>query len=133
MPIKEEWGVLVNEDSELALKKSICPKDLTDMPIIFTKRELIQNELINWFGAYASQIEIVASGNLLYNLAVLARSKMGISMSLKLNCKYNGLRYIPLSPKLESSTVLVWKKSQPFSPATEMLVQHFKKCLNSIS
>ncbi len=133
MPIKEEWGILINEDSELALKESICPKDLAGMPIIFTRRELIQNELTNWLGVYASQIEIAASGNLLYNLAVLARNKIGIVMSLKLNCKYDGLCYIPLSPKLESSTVLVWKKSQPFSPAAEMLIQHFKKCLNSIS
>ncbi len=133
MPIKEEWGILINEDSELVSKESVCPEDLIDMPIIFAKRKLIQNELKNWLGDYASQIKIAASGNLLYNLANLAKSKIGCVMTIKLNCKYDGLCYIPLSPKLELGTILVWKKSQPFSPAAEAFIQYTKKCLKSIS
>ena len=42
------------------------------------QRELVQNELKNWFGDYADQIESVASGNLLYNQAALARCSYGM-------------------------------------------------------
>lgn len=78
------------------------------------QRELIQNELKNWFGDYADQIESVASGNLLYNQAALARCHMGCIITLELNCTYDDLRFVPFSPKLESGTVLVWKKHSFF-------------------
>lgn len=133
MPMKEEWGVLVREDSELALLDSVSPKDLIGVPLIFTRRELIQNELLNWFGAYSDQIEIIASGNLLYNLAMMVRNKMGVVMNLKLDCKYDDLCYIPLSPRLNSSTVLAWKKAQTFSPTIEAFIKHAKRCLQGIS
>lgn len=133
MPVKEEWGILIKEDAELASRETISPQDLLGIPLIFTRREQIQNEILNWFGAYADQIEMVASGNLLYNLAVLARSGIGVVVSLRLDCQYDDLRYIPLSPKLESGTVLVWKKAQTFSKTTEEFIKYAKKCLKSIS
>lgn len=130
--VREEWGVLVPEGSELAKHESVTPGDLADKPLIMTRREMVQNELFNWFGEYADQVEIAASGNLLYNLAIMARNKVGICINLKLDCQYKDLRYVPLSPKLESGTVLVWKKVQTFSPATAAFIQHIKKCLLSI-
>jgi DNA-binding transcriptional LysR family regulator len=133
MPVKDEWGILAREDSELASKETVSPKDLIGMPLIVTRRELIQNELMNWFGTYSDSMEIVASGNLLYNLAIMARNKIGVAINLKLDCKYDGLCFVPLSPRLESSTVLAWKKAQTFSPATEAFIKHIKECLSDIS
>lgn len=132
LPVKEEWGVLVREDSVLAKKKVITPEDLRGFSLIATKRDLIQNELVHWLGPYADQIEFTASGNLLYNMAILARNNLGIVVTIRLDCEYSGLRFLPLLPKIESGTVLVWKKSQTFSPATEAFLHHAKKCLNRI-
>ena len=71
-PIREQWGVLMSEDSELAAKSSVGPADLAGMPLIMPGRENLQNELLNWFGPYAENLRIIANGNLLYNLASLA-------------------------------------------------------------
>lgn len=108
-PGKEQWGILVSEDTELAQKEVVCPKDLAGTQVIFGRRELIQNEITNWFGEYANQIEIAATGNLPYNMAAMARSGVGTLITLKLNCKYDGVQFVPLSPPITFGTVLVWK------------------------
>lgn len=133
MPVKEEWGVLVREDSELAAKPSAGPEDLAGIPLLLTGREMVRNELRNWFGPRGENMEIAATGNLPYNMAAMARAGMGAFLNLKLDCQYEGLRYVPLSPKLESSTVLAWKKAEIFSPATTAFIQQAQECLNHIS
>src|SRR5699024_7707539 len=95
--------------------------------------ELMQHELLNWFGSHADQLQVAARGNLQYNLAILAKSKMGVAVCLDLDCSYEGLRFVPLEPKLTSGTVLVWKKAQTLSPATLNLIQYIKKYIKNIS
>ena len=133
MPVKERWGVLVHEDSPLAQKEAVTPKDLAGIPLILTRRELIQQEMERWFGAYAQQLQVKATGNLPYNMALLAGAHIGAYLTLKLHCTYEGLRFIPLSPTLESSTVLAWKKTETFPPALSAFLAHVEKCLNPIS
>lgn len=132
-PLKEEWGILVSENSELSGKEYVTPSDLASRPLIFTRRDLIKKELTNWFGEYADQLQIVASGNLPYNLAAMGRQNMGVFLNLKLDCHYDGMTYIPLSPKLESNTVLAWKKNQTMSPLVSVFVNYTKKYINCIS
>lgn len=133
MPVKEQWGVLVHQDSPLAQKESVTPADLARVPLILTRRELIQQEMERWFGPYAQQLQVAATGNLPYNMALLAGARIGAYLTLRLHCTYQGLRFVPLSPPLESSTVLAWKKAEPFSPAVAGLIRHVKECLDSIS
>ena len=116
-PVREEWGILVREDSPLALRNDVSPEDLAGVPLILPSRENVQNELLNWFGPHAEHLHITATGNLLYNLAFLARDSGSCVLTLNLDCAYEGLRFVPLSPKMESGTVLVWKKAETFSPA----------------
>lgn len=72
MPVKEEWGVLVREDSPLTNKECISPQDLVGIPLILPLGDFTQSNIGKWFGKYASQIEIIAKGNLLYNEAMMA-------------------------------------------------------------
>lgn len=132
-PIAEEWGVLVSEHSDLAEKKQVTPSDLADRPLLFTRRDLIKQELLHWFGKDADQLHIVASGNLPYNLAAMGRQGVGVFLNLRLDCHYEGLRYVPLLPKLESHTVLAWKKNQMMSPALRAFVDFSKAYINRIS
>ena len=123
LPVRESWSVLVPEDSPLAQKEVVTPRDLADGPLILTTRELMRQEMVRWLGPYADRIRTAASGNLPYNLTLLAREGMGAYLNIKLNCTYDGLKFIPLSPPLESGTVLAWKKSQAVSPAISGLLQ----------
>ena len=131
-PGREQWGVLVHEGSELASKESVSPAELASVPLILPERESVQNELFNWFGSYAESLRIAATGNLLYNLASLARASGGSVLTLNLDCNYEGLRFIPLSPPLESNTVLVWKKTQTFSAAAAAMIAFSEKYISGI-
>lgn len=133
LPVKERWGILVHEDNPLADKEAVSPKDLADVPLILTHRQLIHQEMERWFGPYAQQLQVVATGNLPYNMALLANAHIGAYLTLKLHCTYDNLRFVPLSPPLESSTVLAWKKAETFSPAVAGLISHIKKCLEAMS
>lgn len=130
--VKEEWGVLVAEDSKLAQKEVIRPKDLAGVPLIVSRRETLQGELMNWFGSYGKKVRVIAGGNLHYNLSVLASTGVGAYIGILLEPDYPGLRYIPLSPKLEFSTVLVWKQAQGFSPAVSAFINYLEECLKGM-
>lgn len=125
--IKEEWIALVSENSPLAKKDLLTPQDFRGSPLILARRELAKNHIYNWLGEYADDNNIVASGNLLYNIAILAKNTLSSIITIKLDCEYKGLKYIPLSPKLESGTILIWKKTQTFSKATEAFIKHLKE------
>ena len=131
-PCREQWGVLVRDDSELAARENVSPAELASVPLILPERESVQNELFNWFGSYAEGLHITATGNLLYNLASLVRASGGSVLTLNLDCTYEGLRFIPLSPPLESNTVLVWKKAQTCSAAAAALIKFSEKYISSM-
>lgn len=132
MPKKEEWGVMVRKDSPLGKKEYITSEDLINIPIIAAKRELVQNELSNWFGDYLDSIDIVSTYNLIYNSVIMVEKGVGALLCLKLEANYENLCFIPLSPKLELGSVLVWKKNKIFSPTVNEFIKYANKCLKDI-
>lgn len=133
LPVREEWGVFAAEDSALAQKAEVTPQDLAGQPLIFARRDLVKQKLINWFGSYADGLDIIASGNLPFNLSMLVQQGMGVHFSLAKNCKYEGVCFRPLSPRLESNVVLAWKKNQAMSPAAQKLIEEAEKYISRIS
>lgn len=133
MPVKEEWGAFVREDSPLIDKEFVSPQDLVGIPLILPLSDFAESNIGKWFGEYASQVESIAKGNLLYNEAMMAQSNIGAVIGIKLNCNYDGLRFIPLKPALKIDTALAWKKEQIFSAATAAFIDFAKQYLKSIT
>lgn len=133
MPINEQWGVFAPINSSLSEKSSISPEDLVGMSVITATGDFNQSRIGKWLGDYKDQVEIVATANLPYNEAVLSQENIGVMLSIKLNCTYENLRFIPLSPILEVSTALAWKKDQTFPTATSEFLDFSKKYLKSIT
>ncbi len=133
MPINEQWGVFVPDSFPLSQKERISPKDLAGMSVITATGDFNQSRIGKWLGDYKDQVEITATANLPYNEAVLVQENMGVMLSIKLNCTYENLRFIPLSPILEVSTALAWKKEQIFSTATSEFIDFSQKYLKSIT
>ena len=133
MPIKEQWGALVRNDSPLAEKEFLQPQDLLGIPLICAVGEFMESNVAKWLGEYAAQIHIIAKGNLLYNEAMLAQSNIGAVIGIRLNCRYDGLQFIPFSPALTNDTALAWKKEQIFSTATTAFLDFAKIYLKNIS
>lgn len=133
VPIKEEWGVLTREDSPLGMLEVVYPEDLAQRSLMLPGRTLVQNELANWFGGSVAQLHIPIRYNLLYNAAMLVKSGFGDALTIRLDCAYPGLRFVPLAPPIRLGSVLVWKKQQATSPAVEAWIDHARKCLQNIS
>lgn len=132
MPVKEQWGVLVRKDSPLSEKETVTSEDLEKLPLLMAKRELVKNEVGNWFGDAYEKVEVVAYYNLLANAAVMVENNIGAALCFNLGNMYDNLHFIPLSPRLETGSVLAWKKHQEYSLATQQFISHVKKCLKCI-
>lgn len=126
MLIKERWGILVRRDSELAKKDKIIPEDLLEQSLIMVKRELVKNELANWFGDYYDQLHVTASYNLLTNVATMVRRGVGIAICVDLGAVYEDLCFIPLEPVLENGSVIVWKKNQMLPDSAYHFIKYIK-------
>ena len=133
MPQKEKWGILVRKDSELAAKESINPKDLTNVPLIMVKRELVKNELVSWFGDYYEGLQIAATYNLILNAASMVERGVGVALCFDLGAAfYEDLCFIPLAPTLETGSVLVWKKNQTLGAATSQFMRFLKNAFQAL-
>lgn len=127
IPRKEQWGVVVPKDSPLAKKESVRPEDLIDVPLFISRREMVQEELANWFGDAFDRLTILGTYNLLYNAAVMVQDLGGVALCFRLGGSYEDTRFVPLSPRLETGSVVVWKKNRIASPAVRRFIDYLKE------
>lgn len=126
MPHKDIWGILVPKSSPLAEKDAVSPKDLLGVPLILSGREQVQSELANWFGEDRDHMDIAVTYNLILNAANMVKNGVGVALCFYLENISDALQFVPLSPQLETGTVLAWKKDQSFSPAAERFLRFVK-------
>lgn len=124
---KDNWGVAMKEDDPLVNKTHITPEDLKGKPIICSKRISIQNELSNWFGNNFDSDNIIATFNLINNAIAIVESEIGYAICLEsLISDRRGICFREFYPKLETGSVLVWKKNQVFSTAARKFIDEIK-------
>lgn len=126
---KERWVVLMRADDPLAGQESVTAKELERLPLILPRRLNVQGELANWFGDSFGNLEIAFTGNLTTNDAVIVQKGYGYAVVIEGSLPFwDQSRVVsrPLSPELSATTVLAWKREQPFSKATEKFIQHSK-------
>lgn len=90
------------------------------------RRELVKNELANWFGDSFDQLEIAATYNLIVNAAFMVERGLGVALCFDLGMIFENLRFVPLAPRLETGSVLVWKKNLTLSAAHSLFIQHVR-------
>lgn len=115
MEKKERWGVLVAQGDPMYEKENATVQDLIGIPLLIPGRLSVQHELSSWFGEEFEHIEIAATYNLIINAANMVRHHVGVALCFDLDLGYNDLKFIPISPALETGAVLAWKKNQMFS------------------
>lgn len=129
-PYKDVWGVLMRRDSPLASKKDITPEDLWDKPLIISRQENGNSELKEWIKRQLSELEIVATYNLLFNASLMVEEGLGYAIGFDkiINTSGNSsLCFRPLSPRREDSMSIIWKKYQVFSKACEKFMVKLKE------
>ena len=125
-PQKDRWGLLVPKEHPLAQKSGVTPEDLCAVPLLISSRETVRNELAGWFGSAYEKLEIAATYNLILNASNMVKNGIGAALCFDLDNISDALTFVPLSPRLETGTVLAWKKDQTFSPAAEQFLRFLK-------
>lgn len=134
LDIKENWVVLMCPDDPLAEKESVTASDLASLPLILPRRMSVKNELANWFGYYYDNLNVVFTSNLNTNGAIMVSNGLAYSIVIEGAISLwdqEKIAYRPLAPELTATSVLAWKRSQPFSLATTKFIE-FAKCFLSM-
>lgn len=129
LPMKDTWGVLMRRDSPLAGQQTVSPAQMWDKPLILSRQVDNKSGLYRWLGKEPTQLNTVATYNLIYNASLMVDEGMGYAFTLDklVNTIGSNLCFRPLQPKLELGMHLVWKKSQVFSKAAGL----FLDCLQA--
>ena len=130
MPYKDIWGVLMRQDSPLAAKEAVSPEDLWDKPLILSQQGDNRGALTSWMQKEISELEIVATYNLIFNASLMVEEGLGYAIGFDkiINTSGNSnLCFRPLTPKREAGMSIIWKKYQVFSKASERFMQKMKE------
>lgn len=126
---KDQWVVLMRPEDPLAQKESITPQDLRSLPLILPRRTRVQSELANWFGDSFDQLHVAFTSNLSTNGAIMVSSGLANSLVIEGSIPFLDQSKItsrPLSPPLTATSILAWRRGQPFSLATSKFIAHAK-------
>ena len=111
LPYQDLWGIYIKKDHPLALKETIAPQDLMNVPLLCSSQELKYKQIENWANSYFSKYHIIATYNLIYNASILC--------------------FRPLEPQITSSLAFIWKKyrvlSKPAQYFLKVLEEEIKK------
>ena len=129
---KERWVVLMRPDDPLAEKEAVSAKDLENKSLILPRRINVRNELSHWFGDSFQEKQVLFTSNLATNSALMVQRGLAYSIVIEGSVPFwdkEKIIYRPLSPELTASSVLAWKKQQPFSMAATKFIGHMRYLL----
>lgn len=132
LPLTDTWGMLMRKDSPLAKKQFIAPEDLWDKPLILSRQSIGKNLISDWFHKSTEELNVVATGNLLYNMSLLVEEGLGYAVCLDKIINTTGdsdLCFRPFYPELKSHLDIAWKKYQVFPKCTEVFLKRLQEIL----
>ncbi len=130
LPVKDVWGVLMRCDSLLAKKETISPEDLWDKPIMISRQAIHDNFLFSWLNRKKSNLNIVATYNLIYNASLMVDEGMGYALCIDKIINTTGntnLCFRPFNQKIEVSIIIAWKKHSIFTKASKIFLLKLKE------
>ncbi|MCD8091170.1 MAG: LysR family transcriptional regulator [Clostridiales bacterium] len=133
LDIKEKWVLLTTPGSEPAEREFVTAEDLCEIPLIFPGRQNIQNELINWFGDRYRRLNVICENNFASSSLDMVKNGLGNLVSLDGAVPFldeREIKKIPLKLELCFTSVIAWRRHQPFSLAVTKFIDYVKERLN---
>ena len=99
---------------------------------ILPRRLDVQSELARWFGDEFEKLNILMTANLPSNSSVMAHYKLAYAIIILGSISFwnpDKIVWRPLEPRLKASSVLAWRRKQPFGLAAEKFIKHVKEAL----
>ena len=129
LPVKERWVAVMPSGVPLARHPYVTAKELAEIPVIMPSRQKVYDEVASWFGSDYEKMHIIGASNLSTNAALMVHAGMGYALTIE-----GGLPFLdesdvcmrPLYPELTASSVLAWKRGQPFQSAINHFLSYIK-------
>lgn len=129
LPVKERWVAVMPSGVPLARHEYVTARELAEIPVIMPSRQKVYDEVANWFGEYYESLNIIGTTNLSTNSALMVQAGTGYALIIE-----GGLPFLeddticmrPLYPELVATSVLAWKRGQPFSAAVRHFLEYIK-------
>ncbi|MBQ8967433.1 LysR family transcriptional regulator [Ruminococcus sp.] len=129
IPESDRWGVVMQRGSRLAEKSEITFEDLYGLPL-FCSEQSIRVDFPRWCGEDMDKLNFAGTVNLAYNGSVLVKEGLGYLLTFEHlidTSPESGLCFRPITPLLETSMYIIWKKYQVFSPIAELFLKKLKE------
>lgn len=127
MPVKERWAAVMPSGVPLAKREHVTAKDLAEIPVIMPSRQKVHDEVASWFGSYYEKLQVIGVSNLSTNAALMVRSGLGYALIIEGALPFleqSEVCMVPLYPELTATSVLAWKRGQPFSTAANRFLKY---------
>ncbi len=125
----ERWGLVVSADDPLARFPVIEPDQLAGIPLIISSRGAVQQLFTNWAKFSIDQLTIVGHFNLIFNVLPLVQQGVGAALTIEGVIDSDNrvsVRFIPFSPRVQTHTVLAWRKHRLQTPVTTAFLDRFR-------
>lgn len=129
MPVKERWAAVMPSGVPLAKREHVTAKELAEIPVIMPSRQKVHDEVASWFGSYYEKLHLAGVSNLSTNAALMVRAGLGYALIVEGALPFlnqSEVCMVPLYPELTATSVLAWKRGQPFPLAAERFVEHIR-------
>lgn len=130
--IKEHWGTLMRADSPLSKKEFVTVDDLENEPLILPRR--LRHEIESWFRGHMDKMNVIATSDMSTNAAILVEQNFGYALIVEGSVPFldaSRVCYRPIFPERTGTSVLAWKKNQPFAPAVKKFLEHAQNTLKA--
>ena len=126
LPVREEWGLLMNKDASLANHQHITKEDLYKLPLILPYRSIVRDEVSDILKLDQTRLNVRATTSLPGNSIALLRNSNYYALTIKGvydNFHDPRLTFVSLTPNKSTGDVLAWRKNTILSPAIERFLQ----------
>ncbi|AVK64184.1 LysR family transcriptional regulator [Lactobacillus sp. CBA3606] len=131
LPSHSHWGLLLPKTSTLAKHAQIVPTDLFTVPLMMSYQRGVNTEIADWFGQNITQLNVIATYNLLYNATKFVEAGIGAAIAIEgiYNTASTALAFVPLADIPPVAVNLVWSKDLSLTTAAQAFLHAVQEAL----
>lgn len=127
--MNDHFVLLMKNDSPLAKKEAIIPKDITNIPLSLPKSNS-SRFLLDWYGNGKDKLKIYTTHDLLDNIIPLVKKGLCNVITLEANAKpfiKDDLIYKELKPEVFCESYLIWCKHKVRTETVSKFIEFINK------
>ncbi|MCC4422503.1 LysR family transcriptional regulator [Limosilactobacillus reuteri] len=133
LPEVNTWGLVMKKGDPLALKETISPNNLIDLPLLMSEQAIEEHPFQDWWGNLDKKMNIIGTFTLVFNAQLMVSQGNAYMITfdhLINNSNSSNLTFRPLSPILTEPTNIIWKKNIAQSKVAQLFIKRLAASLN---